>query len=104
MSEPPELWAFLFSNLVVLVFGGGMTALSVLAYRRSSTRSFRSAAVGFGLITAGALGDAAYQLVLRGSYELAGRELLALQTVQGILVALGLAVLFYSLANHDPGE
>lgn len=100
MSEPPELWAFLFSNLVVLLFGGGMTVLSVLAYRRSGTRSFRGAAVGFGLITAGALVEAAYQILLRRSYELPGRELLVLQTVEGVLIALGLAVLFYSLMNH----
>lgn len=100
MSSPPELYAFLFSNLVVLVFGSGMTALSLLAYRRSGTRSFRTAAVGFGFITTGALAEAIYQLLLRRSYELPGRELLALQTVEGLFVALGLALLFYSLWNH----
>lgn len=100
MSEPPELWAFLFSNLIVLLFGGGMTALSLLAYRRSGTRQFRGAAVGFGLITVGALTEAAYQLLLRRSYELPGRELLALQTVEGVLIALGLAALFYSLREY----
>ena len=100
MSEPPELWAFLLSNLIVLLFGGGMTVLSALAYRRSGTRQFRGAAVGFGLITAGALADAGYQLVLRRSYELPGRELLALQTVEGVLIALGLAALFYSLRGY----
>lgn len=100
MSEPPELWAFLLSNLVVLLFGGGITVLSFLAYHRSGTRSLRGATVGFGLVTAGALADAAYQFLVRGSYELPGRELLTLQTVEGVLIALGLATLFYSLANH----
>lgn len=100
MNEPPELWAFLLSNLVVLVFGGGMTMLSLLAYRRSGTPSFQGAAVGFGLITAGSLVELVYQIVLRRSYELPGRELLVLQTVEGLLIAAGLAALFYSLKNY----
>lgn len=100
MAEPPELWAFLLSNVVVFVFGGAITALSLLAYRRSGTPSFRSATVGFGLITVGALVEAAYQLGLRGSYELPARELLMLQTAEGVLIAGGLAALFYSLRAH----
>ena len=100
MNEPPELWAFLLSNLVVLVFGGGMTVLSVLAYRRAGTSSFRGAVVGFGLITAGSLAELVYQLIFRRSYELPGRELLVLQTVESFLIAAGLAALFYSLKNY----
>lgn len=100
MSEPPELWAFLLSNLVVLLFGGGMTVLSALAYRRSGTPSFRGAAAGFGLITAGSLVELVYQVVLRRGYELPGRELLVLQTFEGVLIAAGLAALFFSLKTH----
>lgn len=100
MSEPPELWAYLLSNLIVLVFGGAMTVLSLLAYRDSGNRSFRWASVGFGLITTGALAEGVYQLLVRGSYELPGRELLAIQTVEGVLIALGLATLFHSLRAY----
>lgn len=100
MSEPPELWAFLLSNALVLVLGGALTAISFLASRRSGQRSFRNAALGFGLITLGALVEAVYELGIRGSYHLNGKELLVLHTVEGIFIAVGLAALFYSLRNH----
>lgn len=100
MSEPVELWVFVVSNAIVLAFGGGITLLSLRAYRRTGNASFHGAAVGFGLITAGSLLEAVYQLVLRRSYELPGRELLVLQTVEGLLIALGLAALFYSLRAY----
>ena len=57
-------------------------------------------AVGFGLITVGGVADIIYELCIRQSYELPGRELLALHTVQGVLIAAGLAMLFYSLWSH----
>jgi hypothetical protein len=44
--------------------------------------------------------DIIYELGIRQSYELPGRELLALHTVQGVLIAAGLAMLFYSLRSH----
>lgn len=100
MAEPPEFWAFIATNLLVLVTGGGMTALSVAAYRRAGTPSFRIAAVGFTLITIGALVEAIYELGIRGTYALSGRELLALHTVEGFLIAGGLALLFYSLQRY----
>lgn len=100
MAEPPELWAFVASNVFVLLVGGSMATLSYRAYRRTRTASFRIAAAGFALITVGALVEAVYELGIRGTYVLGGRELLTLHTVEGILIGLGLAGLFYSLHRH----
>lgn len=100
MSDPPELWAFVLSNVLVLVLGGVLTGLSMLAYRREETRAYGLAAVGFGLISSGAIAEGVYQLGIRRSYELGGRELLSLQTVEGLLIAAGLATLFYSLRQY----
>ncbi len=101
MAEPPELWAFIASNLLVLLMGGTMTVLSWQAYRRNTDRASLVWAVGgFGMITFGTLVEAIYELGIRGSYELGGRELLTLHTVEGVLIALGLGALFYSLRQY----
>ncbi|WP_423750608.1 DUF7521 family protein [Salinirarus marinus] len=100
MAEPPEFWAFIASNLLVLAAGTVLTVLSYRAYRRSRTLAFRTAAAGFGFITAGALAEAVYELGVRRSYHLGGRELLLLHTVEGILIGAGLMSLFYSLHRY----
>lgn len=100
MAEPPELWGFIASNLLILAAGGTMTALSLRAYQRSHNRSFATATIGFGLITVGGIIDIIYELGIRNSYELPGRELLALHTVQGVVIAAGLATLFLSIHRH----
>lgn len=100
MAEPPELWTFIASNVLILLTGGLMTVLSLLAYRRSRERSFGTAMAGFGLITVGGVFDVIYELGVRNTYELPGRELLALHTVQGVLIAAGLAALYFSLRRY----
>lgn len=101
MAEPPEFWLFVASNLVVLLLGGILTVLSATALRRSpGNQAFRGAVVGFGAITLGTVVEAIYELGIRKSYHLGGRELLFLHTVEGVLVAIGLAALFYSLQQY----
>lgn len=101
MAEPVEFWTFLASNLVVLAFGGVLTGLSLVAYRRNpERRAFGAATVGFGAITVGALVEAVYELGIRGSFELESRELLALHSVEGLLIAAGLAALFFSIRRY----
>ena len=101
MAEPPEFWTFVLSNAIVGVLGVVLTGLSLLAYRRDPTkRTFVLAAAGFGAITLGSLAEAIYQLGIRRSYWLGGRELLALQTVEGLLIGTGLAVLFYAIRRY----
>lgn len=98
MTEPPELWAFVASNALLLVVGGTLTVLSYGAYRRNAgRRGLRDAAAGFCLITAGSLVEVVYELGIRGTYELGGRELLTLHTVETLFVTAGLALIFYSL-------
>lgn len=98
-GEPPEFYAFLLSNLLTLGLGGTIAALSYRAYRRAGETTFRTAAVGFALITVGSIVEGIYELGVRG-YELSGRELLALHSVEGVVIALGLATLFYSLTQY----
>lgn len=101
MAEPPEFWLFVASNLLVLVLGGVLTALSLAALRRSpGNPAFRGAVVGFGAITVGTIVEGVYELGIRDSYHLGGRELLVLHSVEGILIAAGLAALFYSLRQY----
>jgi hypothetical protein len=104
MAEPPELWTFAIANLVTFGLGFVLTGLSYYAYRTDGhRRSFRNATIGFGLLTLGMAVAPVYQLGIRGDYNLGGRELLALQTVEGALLAAGLGMLFYSIYWHNRG-
>lgn len=98
MAEPLEFWTYVLTNFTVFGFGAVLTALSYLAYRADpERRSLRNSTVGFGLLTVGGLVAPAYQLALTGRYELGGRELLAVQSVEGLFFAAGFGMLFYSL-------
>lgn len=104
MAEPPELWTFALANLVTFGLGLVLTAMSYYAYLTNGRRrSFRNATLGFGLLTLGMAVAPIYQLGIRGDYDLGGRELLALQTVEGALLATGLGLLFYSIYRHNRG-
>lgn len=102
MAEPPELWTFAIANLLTFGLGVVLTGLSYHAYRVNSYNpSFRRATIGFGLLTLGMVVEPAYQLGIRGDYRLGGRELLALQTIEGVLLGVGLGMLFYSIYRHN---
>lgn len=102
MAEPPELWTFLFANLFVFGFGATLTTLSYYAYRVNDRRpSFRLSTIGFGILTLGGIVEPLYQLGLKQDYLISGRELLALQTIEGAFVAAGLGLLFYSIYIHN---
>lgn len=104
MAEPPEFWTFAIANLVTFGLGFILTGLSYYAYRANGQhRSFRSATIGFGLLTLGMAVEPAYQVGIRGDYNLGGRELLALQTIEGVLLGVGLGMLFYSIYRHNRG-
>lgn len=104
MAEPPELWTFALANLVTFGLGFVLTAMSYYAYLTNRRRrSFRNATLGFGLLTLGMAVAPIYQLGVRRDYNLGGRELLALQTVEGALLAAGLGLLFYSIYRHNHG-
>lgn len=105
MAEPSELWAFLVVNVLVFGIGSLLTALSLTAYRSSGwSRAFRDATVGFGVLTIGSGADLVYEMGIKGDYHLTGRELLMLQTIEGLLVALGFGLLFYSIYRYRPAR
>ena len=105
MAEPPELWTFTAANLVMFGFGATLTTLSYYAYRSTGRQpSYFLSTLGFGLITVGGLAEPVYQLGLKGDYHLSGREMLAVQTAEAMLTALGLGLLFYAIYAHDRGR
>ncbi|MFB6106259.1 MAG: hypothetical protein ABEJ70_04725 [Halobacteriaceae archaeon] len=100
MAEPPEFWAFLLGNAGTLVVGGALSLLSFRAYLRTRHRSLELAAAGFGFITVGTLVEVGYELGIRGSFDLSGRELLTLHTVESLVIMSGLVVIFYALSRY----
>lgn len=102
MANPPELWTFAIANLVAVGLGTIMTGLSFYAYYvRQRRRSFRDATAGFGVLTLGMAIEPFYQLGIREGTTPGGRELLALQTVEAVLLGIGFGLLFYSIYRHD---
>lgn len=105
MANPPELWAFVLANTGLFVISSVLTGLSYLAYRQSNGQaSYLRATVGFGFIVLGGLIEPAYQLGVRGDYNLDGTELLVLQTGEGVLIAFGLGLLFYAITAANSGS
>ncbi len=101
MSDPPELWTFLFANLFVFAFGATLTTLSYYAYRsQGRPSSFRLSTWGFAALTMGGIVEPLYQLGIKGDYNISGRELLALQSMENTFFAIGLGLLFYSIYIH----
>jgi TRAP-type C4-dicarboxylate transport system permease small subunit len=100
-AETPELWTFVVSNVLAIVFAGLLTAFSYLAYRRNGARHFRTAALGFAAIGLGVAVEPVYELGGDRSY-LGGRELFALHGAEGLLMAVGFALLFYSVYSYRP--
>lgn len=104
MAEPPELWTFTAANLVMFGFGATLTTLSYYAYRSTGrATTYLISTLGFATITIGGLAEPVYQLGLKGDYHLSGRELLALQTAEALLTAVGLGLLFYSIYAYGRG-
>lgn len=104
MSKPPELWAFLIANALLFISSGVLALLSYIAYRqRNRQKSYLMTTIGFSLVVIGGLVEPTYQLVVRGDYNLNGTELLWLQSGEGILIAAGLALIFYAITYYDTG-
>lgn len=98
--EPPEFWAFILANSLLFVAGGTLTALSYRAYRRMQQYTLGLASAGFALITLGGLLELVYQLGIRRDYHLGGRESLALQTAESLVITAGLVVIFYGVSRY----
>lgn len=77
-------------KFIILLLGGGITYIAYRAYRRTGEDSLRVLGIGFGVITLGAL--------LTG----VANQFFLLSLARGVLinsvfVAIGLAVIMYSL-------
>ena len=104
MAEP-ELWAFILANVSLFAVASVLAGLSYLAYRRGDGRSsYMHACIGFGLVVLGGLVEPLYQLVVLGGYNITEKELLLLQTGEGLLIASGLGTLFYAITSHSRGS
>ena len=75
---------------IILLLGGGITYTAYKAYRNNGNRSLGTLALGFGIVTLGALlGGIADQIL---SVSLAMGVL-----IDSLLVAIGFAIIMYSL-------
>lgn len=101
MDSPPELVAFVLANTGIFIVSSLLAGLSFLAYRQSDgTATFRMAGIGFAFVCLGGLVEPTYQLVVRGDTLLNGAELLWLQSGEGLLITLGLCLLFFAITRH----
>ncbi|MFC6987631.1 hypothetical protein ACFQJD_00855 [Haloplanus sp. GCM10025708] len=82
--------AIVVVKTVILLLGSGITYIAFRAYRRTGTPSLRVLGIGFGIITLGALLAGIAHQVLSVSLEMG-------ILINSILVAIGLAIIMYSL-------
>lgn len=82
--------AIIALKTVILLLGGGITYIAYQAHRRTGAPSLRALTIGFGIITLGAL--------LAGiANQVLGVGLQTGVLINSLLVALGFAVIMYSL-------
>lgn len=75
---------------VILLFGSAITYIAYQAHHRTESRSLRALAVGFGVVTVGA--------ILAGiAHQLLGVSLRSGILINSLLTALGFAIIVYSL-------
>lgn len=75
---------------IILLLGGGITYIAARAYRRTGEKALRALSLGFGIITLGAL--------VSGVANQGFSVSLAMGVfINSIFVAVGLAVILYSL-------
>lgn len=82
--------AIIVVKTIILLLGSGVTYIAYKAHRRTGTASLRVLSIGFGTITLGAL--------LAGiAHQLLGVSLELGILINSLLVAIGLAIIMYSL-------
>lgn len=106
MTAPADIetavWVLIVTNFFEFFLGFVITGISYFAYRANRHKtSLRNATAGFGLITIGTAVEPAYQMGIVGTHVLASDQNLGLQIVEGGLVSLGFAVLFFSIYRYS---
>lgn len=105
MTRPPELWAFILANALLFLTGCLLMALSFFAYyQHPRESSYRYSTIGFAFIVLGGLISPVYRLGIRSDYHLNASQRLLLQSGEGILLAVGLGLLFYAITRHGAGS
>lgn len=101
MIGPVSVFLLLLVNGVVFLFGCLITGFSYLAYRNAASPSaFRWSTLGFGMITVGCVIEPVYQFGIRRDFDISTVELLRLQALEGVFLALGLVLLFASVYSY----
>ncbi|KAB1191978.1 hypothetical protein GJR96_00380 [Haloferax sp. MBLA0076] len=91
LTASPTITTFIIVvKTAILVLGGLITYFSYKAYRRTRSPSLRALAIGFGVVTSGALLAGAFDVLL--AVDLATGVL-----IDAILTLIGFAVITYSL-------
>lgn len=89
MSTVPNT-AIIVLKTIILLLGSGVTAIAFKAYRRTGAPALRALALGFGTITLGAFSAGV-------AHQLLGVTLKQGIIINSFLVAIGLAIILYSL-------
>lgn len=92
---------FVLANTIQFMFGLIITGLSFSAYRSSGKASFRLSTLGFLCITIGGVLAPVYELGITRDYNISGMELLQLQIMEGMVIAVGLALLLLSVLKFN---
>jgi hypothetical protein len=85
--------AIIAMKTVTLILGGLITYLSYKAYRRTGAEPLRYLSVGFGIVTLGSLLAGVIDQILQAGFRFG-------LLVESTLVALGFAVIVYSLYSN----
>lgn len=96
-ASQTEIWALAAARILLVLLIAGFVVLSALAFRRERKRSMLGAVVGFTLIAVGLLIEVVYEMSIKGSVFLSGKEIVRLQTVEAVTVLAGFFALLVSV-------
>ena len=94
-----DFWALTLSRLLIFLLGGVFAVLSLLAYRREPKRSLLGAVVGFAFVAVGFVFEWVYEFGVKGDLLFSQTEVARLQTVEGLLLLVGFAILLFSVSR-----
>jgi hypothetical protein len=78
------------ASTAILLLGGSITYYALQAYRRTGDPSLRALAIGFGIVTAGALLGGFFHQILEVDFAIG-------IAINSVSMAIGFAVIVYSL-------
>lgn len=94
-----NFWTLTLTRLLIFLLGGAFALLSFLAYRRDPKSSLLGAIVGFGFIAVGLIFEWTYEFGVKGNLLFTEDELAHVQTVEGVFLLVGFALLLFSVSR-----